>query len=62
MEKMETKSQMITAQEVAGIMNIGIGKAYKLIRAMNDELQKMGKITVLGKINRRFFEKKFYVD
>lgn len=52
---------MITAQEVADRLGVKIGKAYKLIRAMNEELKAMGKLTVRGKTNRRYFEKKLEV-
>lgn len=56
---METvKSRFITAKEIAEDCNISISKAYELIREMNKEVEVMGKITLKGKINRHFYEKK----
>lgn len=56
---METvKSRFITAKEIAEDCNISISKAYELIREMNKEVEAMGKITLKGKINRHFYEKK----
>ena len=34
--------------------------AYKLIRQMNEELAKIGCITISGRIDRKFFHEKFY--
>lgn len=56
---METvKSRFITAKEIAEDCNISISKAYELIRNMNKEIEAMGKITLTGKVNRHFYEKK----
>lgn len=56
---METvKSRFITAKEIAEDCNISISKAYELIREMNKEIEAMGKITLTGKVNRHFYEKK----
>lgn len=52
------ESLMMNAQEVAAALSVSIGQAYKVIRQLNSELKEMGKLTVRGKVNRRYFEKK----
>ena len=51
---------MMTADEVAAELRISKGHAYKMIRQMNEELEKAGFIVVAGKIPRAFWEKKFF--
>lgn len=55
-----TKSRYITAHEIAEDCGIAKSTAYTLIRAMNAELRKMGKITISGKVPRAFYEFKTY--
>lgn len=52
---------MLDAGEVANLLGVKIGKAYKLIRLWNSELARQGKFTLRGKINRKYFEKKLEV-
>ena len=51
---------MMPADEVAAELGISKGHAYKMIRQMNEELEKAGFIVVAGKIPRAFWEKKFF--
>ena len=51
---------MMTAADVANELGVSKGHAYKMIRQLNEELQKNGYIVVAGKIPRAFWEKKFY--
>ena len=46
--------------EVAEELGVSKPYAYKLIRAMNEELKKTGCITIAGRIDRKFFYEKFY--
>ncbi len=55
MEKM-----FLSAEEVAGIMDISTAYAYKVIQRMNKELSKKGFITMQGRIDRKFFFDQFY--
>ena len=57
---MGTNYMMKTAVEVAAELGISKGHAYKMIRQMNEELEKAGFIVVAGKIPRAFWEKKFF--
>lgn len=52
---------MMNAPEVAAALGVKIGMAYKLIRQWNEELEAMGKLTIRGKVNRKYFEKKMEV-
>ena len=42
----------ITAPEMAEMLGISIGHAYKIIRSLNDELKKDGYIVIAGKFQR----------
>lgn len=54
------QTQYITAQEVAEALGISVGKAYKIIRQLNEELKKSGYITVAGKCSLKYFREKVY--
>ncbi len=51
---------MMSAEDVANELGISKGHAYKVIRQLNEELEKSGFIIVAGKAPRAFWEKKFY--
>lgn len=51
---------MMGVEDVVNELGISKGHAYKVIRKLNDELEKSGFIVVAGKIPRAFLEKKFY--
>ena len=57
---MNVKNSMMCADDVAAELSVSKGKAYKLIRTMNEELSKMGYIVVAGKVPRAYWRKKFY--
>ena len=46
--------------EVAEELGVSVPYAYKLIRKLNEELRKTGRITIAGRIDRKFFHEKFY--
>lgn len=52
------ESLMYTAKDIAVMLSVSISKAYKLIQHLNAELEQQGKITIRGKISRRYFDKK----
>lgn len=54
------KNYMMTAIDVAEELGISKGHAYKMIRHLNEELDRDGFIVIAGKIPRAFWEKKFY--
>ncbi len=57
---MESKNYLMTAEDVAKELGVSKGHAYKLIRAMNEELTEAGYLTVAGKIPRAFWQKKVF--
>ena len=57
---MVNKKMYMTADEVAELLGVSRGYAYKVIRSLNGELKKMGYTVVSGKVSTKFFEEKFY--
>ena len=46
--------------EVAEELGVSVPYAYKLIRKLNQELEKDGFLVIAGKVPRRYFEKRWY--
>ena len=55
------ETMIYTAKDVATMLAVSESKAYQIIRQMNKELAEMGKLTITGKINKRYFDKKMEV-
>ena len=55
-----SSERFVKAEELAYELGVSKPFAYKLIREMNEELQKQGFITISGRVSRQFFEEKFY--
>lgn len=55
------ESKFLNAKEVAELLDISESSAYRIIKKLNDELANQGKITIAGKISKRFFEEKVYM-
>lgn len=53
--------KFLTAKDVASILQVSESSAYRIIRKLNEELSKQGKIVIPGKISRRYFEEKVYM-
>lgn len=58
---MENKKQFLNAKDVAEILRISEATAYRIIKNLNEELKKKGKIILPGKISRRYLEEKIYL-
>lgn len=56
---MDSRS-FITAAELAEMLSVSIGHAYKIIRRLNEELEKQGYLTFAGRIPRRYLEERCY--
>ena len=52
--------KFIRADEVAKELDVSKPFAYKLIKKLNDELKAKGFITVSGRVNRQYFNERFY--
>ena len=57
---MQNEKLFLDVEDIAKCMSISIPTAYKLIKKLNDELKESGYITVAGKVNRKYFEKKLF--
>ena len=42
------------------MLDISVGQGYKIIRKLNQELEKAGYLTIQGKVSKRYFEKRWY--
>lgn len=54
---MENKTFM-TVDEVATELCVSKSYAYKLVKQLNDEMKKLGYLTVAGRVNTNYFRKK----
>lgn len=54
---MENKT-FVTVAEVAQELSVSKSYAYKVVRQLNEELQKLGYLTVAGRVNSNYFHKK----
>lgn len=50
----------IIASELAEMLGVSVRHAYKIIRKLNQELEKNGFLVIAGKVPRRYFEKRWY--
>lgn len=49
------KGLFVTASEVADELGVSKPYAYKLVKQMNEELDRQGFITIAGRISRSYF-------
>ncbi|MDD3417376.1 MAG: ICEBs1 excisionase [Lachnospiraceae bacterium] len=49
-----------SANEIATMLGISMGKAYKILREMNEELSAKGFLTISGKVPVAYFKEKWY--
>ena len=54
------ENRFIRAQEVANELGVSKPYAYKLIRQLNEEPKGKGFITIAGRVNREYFNERFY--
>ena len=52
-------SSFMSAADVAKELGVGRTKSQQIVKELNAELEKMGYLTVQGKISRKFFEKRY---
>lgn len=53
---------MITATEIMKILRVSQAAAYRIIRQLNEILEKDGYLTVRGKTSKKLFKEKFYIE
>ena len=52
--------QVLTAKDISEICCISESKSYKVIRQLNEELNKKGYLTFRGRVSSAFFYEKMY--
>lgn len=55
------ESRFYGAADVASILQVSETTAYRVIKKLNDELKKQGKITIAGKVSKKYFEENAYL-
>ncbi len=53
-------NNFITAAELATMLSISQGHAYKVIHRLNDELEAKGYLTFAGRVPRKYLEERCY--
>ena len=48
------------AEDIAKMLGVSMGKAYKILREMNKDLASKGFLTIAGKIPVEYFNEKWY--
>lgn len=49
-----------SAEDIAKMLGVSMGKSYKILREMNKELAGKGFLTIAGKIPVEYFREKWY--
>ena len=53
------ENRFMRVDNVAKELDVSNSHAYRIMKALNDELEAMGYMVVSGRVNRAFFMKKF---
>ena len=56
------ENKILTAEQVADLCKVKIGKAYQIIRELNEALKKEGYITIRGRINKDYLLKRLGIE
>lgn len=59
---MRLKTEFVGAKEVSEICQVGLTKAYDIIKNLNIELEKKGFMTLRGKTNRKYLLERFKIE
>lgn len=54
------EKDIIRAKEIAEMLDVSEGYAYRIIRELNKELQEQGFRTISGRVSRSYFEEKMH--
>lgn len=57
-----SRSIFFYVDDVIEMLGVSRSKAYSIIQGLNAELKKKGKITVAGRVPRKYFFERFYAD
>jgi len=53
------ENNFMRVDDVAKELGVSKSYAYKIVQKLNTELQKMGYLTISGRVSRKFFAEKF---
>ena len=53
-----TNRTFMTVEEVAAELGVSKSYAYKIVKQLNEELKKLGYLTVAGRVKTNYFRKK----
>ena len=53
-----TNRTFMTVEEVAAELGVSQSYAYKIVKQLNEDLQKLAYLTVAGRVNTNYFRKK----
>lgn len=57
---MEQTRKMLNAKEVAELLGISNSYAYKIIEQLNRELEKSGYLTIHGKVDSLYLNRRYF--
>ena len=58
---LQTSKRYLTATDVAELLGVSRSTAYRIIKRLNSELEKAGKLTVAGKVSAKYFYENTYL-
>lgn len=50
----------LSAKDISAILGVSVSLSYQIITTLNKELTELGYCVVRGKVNRLYFEKRYY--
>lgn len=56
----QAESKFMRVDEVARLLDVSESHAYRVMRALNLELTKEGKITTAGRVSRKYLMERIY--
>lgn len=56
----KTRKMFLSVAEIQRLLGMSKSYCYELVAKLNDELEKMDKIVIPGKVSTQFFLEKFY--
>lgn len=54
-------SKYVRVEEVAKLCEVSTPQAYKIMRQLNQELQKQGYFTTAGRVSRKYLMERLYI-
>lgn len=59
-EEIKMGNLYYTAAEIAEMLGVSRGHAYKIVKQLNEELSNRGYITIAGKVPKKYFAEHYY--